>query len=338
MNRRTLLAVALCALCALAGCGAVGSPPTTGETDATQSTGVDGAGANDTALAPQGATLNATVVDVADGDTVDVRLANGTTETVRLVGVDTPEVWVRNTPAEFRGMANTSATRGCLRSWGHRASDYTKRLDGARVTLAFDPNTDRRGYYGRLLAYVYANGTNQNYALVERGLARVYTESDFSRKAAFLGAADAAHDARAGLWQCGAGETDGGADDDGTEDRTSTDTGGDASPLAVASVHADAAGPDGDNLNDEYVVLRNGGDDAIDLGGATVADEADHTYTFPADTTLDAGASLTLHTGSGDDAAGEYYWGSERPIWNNGGDTVIVRSANDTLLARHTYA
>lgn len=34
--------------------------------------------------------LHATVVSVTDGDTVDVEYSNDTTDTVRLLGVDTP--------------------------------------------------------------------------------------------------------------------------------------------------------------------------------------------------------------------------------------------------------
>lgn len=286
-------------------------------------------------------TLNATVVDIADGDTVDVRLANGTEETIRLVGVDTPEVWVANTPGEFRGVPTTSAGRDCLRGWGHNASDYTAaRLAGADVTLAFDPNTDRRGYYGRLLAYVYVNGTNHNAALVEHGLARVYDASDFSRKAAFQRFEAAAYQNRTGLWTCAALGADGrGSTTDGG-DGTAGTSGDAASARGSIDVdaHADAAGPDNENLNDEYVVLRNTGRDRLDFGGVQVSDAVGHTYTFPTGATLAPGASLTLHTGAGTDGHGDYYWSAGSAVWNNGGDTVTVRAANGTTLARQTYA
>ncbi|WP_234402887.1 thermonuclease family protein, partial [Halarchaeum acidiphilum] len=174
MRREIEIALVLCLCCALAGCATHGTSGTDtasaiGETPVANANASDATGANANDPAAFETTLNATVVDVADGDTVDVRLANGTEETVRMVGVDTPEVWVENAPGEFRGVPNTSAGRDCLREWGHHASDYTAaRLAGANVTLAFDSDTDRRGYYGRLLAYVYVNGTNHDAALVER--------------------------------------------------------------------------------------------------------------------------------------------------------------------------
>ena len=339
MRRETGLALVLCLLCVLAGCatGGTGGAGTTalgGNTNGTTTADAGGTanGTSDAGSVAFAGTLNATVVDVADGDTVDVRLANGTEETIRLVGVDTPEVWVANTPREFRGLANTSANRDCLRRWGHEASDYTtSRLAGADVTLAFDPNTDRRGYYGRLLAYVYVNGTNHNAALIDRGLARVYDDSDFSRKPAFQRAETAAYENRTGLWTCSTGEMDGGTSDDMTTGKSRAD-----GPITV-DVHADAAGPDTENLNDEYVVLQNTGDTTLDLGGVQVSDAADHVYTFPDGTTLAPDASLTLHTGEGTDGDGNYYWNAGRPVWNNGGDTVTVRAANGTVLVTHTY-
>jgi len=203
--RRLIVAGALCALCLLAGCAStVGTGQAPAASDA--STGLTDAHAGrsrTTGPAPPGETVSATVVRVADGDTVDVRFANGSADTVRIVGADTPEVWVRNTPDEYAGVPNTTAGRDCLRTWGHRASDFAhRRLGDSEVVLAFDPNTDRRGYYGRLLAYVYVNGTNYDYALVRDGLARVYDASDFTMKSRFARAADAARARREGLWQC----------------------------------------------------------------------------------------------------------------------------------------
>ncbi|MDG5777870.1 lamin tail domain-containing protein [Haloarculaceae archaeon H-GB1-1] len=107
--------------------------------------------------------------------------------------------------------------------------------------------------------------------------------------------------------------------------------------LAVATINADAAGHDGENLNDEYVVFENTGDHALSLGGWQVADEAGHQYTFPEGTTLASGASVTLHTGSGTDTETDRYWGSAQPIWNNGGDTVIVTNADGEVVRRVTY-
>ncbi|MFC4449976.1 lamin tail domain-containing protein [Halorussus aquaticus] len=107
--------------------------------------------------------------------------------------------------------------------------------------------------------------------------------------------------------------------------------------LTVAAVHADARGDEDANLNDEYVVLRNAGDRTLDLSGWTVADEAGHTYAFPERTTLAAGETLTLRTGSGRDGGGDYYWNAGRPVWNNAGDTVFVRTDEGRLVLEVEY-
>jgi micrococcal nuclease len=117
--------------------------------------------------------VEVTVVEVVDGDTIDVRLQNGSGDTVRLLGVDTPEVHAENDPAEFRGVPETEAGRNCLRGRGERASEHaTEELVGETVLLSFDDTEPRRGYYGRLLAYVHVDGDSFNDGLITSGLAR----------------------------------------------------------------------------------------------------------------------------------------------------------------------
>ena len=111
----------------------------------------------------------------------------------------------------------------------------------------------------------------------------------------------------------------------------------DASTLEVAAVHADAEGDDRENLNDEYVIFRNDGEEPLDLSEWTVTDEANHAYSFPAGTALGPGETLTLHTGTGRDGDADLYWRSGSPVWNNDGDTVFVRTAEGELVAEVRY-
>jgi competence protein ComEC len=131
--------------------------------------------------------------------------------------------------------------------------------------------------------------------------------------------------------------TDGGTTTTQTTTAETTTTSSGEQRLTVARVHADAAGADGANLNDEYIVFENTGTGELDLSGWTVADAADHRYTFPEGTTLPAGATVTLHTGSGENTATDYYWGSGSPIWNNGGDTIIVTDADGEAVLTEEY-
>ena len=108
----------------------------------------------------------ARVTHVVDGDTIDVRLPDGDEETVRYIGIDTPETVKPDTPVQCGGP---------------RAHAVNERLVGGRtVTLRFDQ--EPRDVYGRLLAYVYAPGAGHgrrplfvNAELARRGLARTLT-------------------------------------------------------------------------------------------------------------------------------------------------------------------
>lgn len=272
-------------------------------------------------------TVTVTVVDVVDGDTVKVRYENGTRDTVRLLGVDTPEVHSENTPDEFEGVPETDAGRQCLRQYGERASEFAEdALAGQTVRLGFDENEGRRGYYDRLLAYVYLDGDQFNYRLVAEGHARMY-DSEFVERARYATAERTAQEANRGVWNCATSAT---AVADGGETPTDTSDGS----LDI-SLHADAAGADGDNLNDEYVTLTNAGSASLDIGGWTVADAADHVYTVSTGTTLASGESLVIHTGEGRDSTTDRYWGQSSPVWNNDGDTVTVRDETGTTIAVH---
>ncbi|UJA20982.1 hypothetical protein HJD18_12700 [Thermoleophilia bacterium SCSIO 60948] len=132
-----------------------------------------------------GATLNAEVTRVVDGDTFEAELPGGETEDVRMIGVDTPETVDPDEPV------------GC---YGQQASDYTKRtLDGRAVELEL--GAEPRDDYGRLLAYVVLDGESVNAQLLERGLAETLTMAPNDAMAARFAALerDAAAAGR-GLW------------------------------------------------------------------------------------------------------------------------------------------
>lgn len=263
--------------------------------------------------------VNVTVTSVTDGDTVEIAYQNGSTDTVRLLGVDTPEVNGENTPGEYEGVPNTQAGERCLAAAGDDASQYTESaLAGATVTLKFDSAADRRGTYGRLLAYVYVGGENFNLDLVETGNARVY-DSSFSMNETFYAAEDTAQADETGLWTC---RTPGDGGD-----------GGSGTPsLSIDWVYADAA-----DLNDERVKITNDGDSAVEMTGFTLSDAAGHEYAFPDGFALDPGASVWVHSGDGTDDADDLYadFGSE--VWNDGGDTATLSDADGDTVAERTY-
>ena len=315
------VALCLAALVALAGCVGGVPAPDPGAGDAAADSGGTPAPSDG---------VRVTVVRVVDGDTMEIRFDNGTADTVRLLGVDTPEVHSANTPEEFEGVPETAEGERCLRRYGERASAFAaERLDGETVRLRFDAESDRRGYYGRLLGYLVVDGESFNRLLLDEGLARVY-DSRFTERERFDEAESVARSAGTGLWAC-ATDTAAGA--------TTTSTPGAGSGdgrVRIVEVNADAPGDDNENLGEEFVVLENTGAEPLDLSGWTVSDEAGHRYTF-GEFSLDPGERVTLHTGSGTDTATSVYWGRAGAVWNNGGDTVTVRDADGDVVAERSY-
>jgi micrococcal nuclease len=107
------------------------------------------------------------VVKLVDGDTIVIRY-NGKYEKVRLLCVDTPE--------------SVHPDKKQNIPMGKVAARYTqKKLVGKSVDLEFEIKR-LRGYYGRLLAYVFVDGQNLNLDLVRQGLSPYYTKYGKSEK------------------------------------------------------------------------------------------------------------------------------------------------------------
>lgn len=153
-----------------------------------------------------GNVYTATVSGVTDGDTVDVDFPDGTTEEIRMLGMDTPET-KRNSKyeriQEWEGIEDDRY----LSNWGETAKDYAKsQLDGETVSVIFDENEPVRDAYGRLLAYVHydrtgdgSRDTDYNYEMVAQGYARVY-DSGLTRHESYWDAEQNARQNGTGVW------------------------------------------------------------------------------------------------------------------------------------------
>lgn len=130
----------------------------------------------------------ATVSGIADGDTIEVH-RRGRTEDVRLIGIDTPEVYL----GEECGGAQASAS-------------IKRMLEiGDRVHLVRDRSQDNRDRYGRLLRYVEHRGRDVGRRQIRKGWAAVYVfETAFDRLPTYRSAESAAESRRRGVWgRCG---------------------------------------------------------------------------------------------------------------------------------------
>lgn len=121
-----------------------------------------------------------------DGDTIAVNM-NGSVETIRMIGVDTPETHKPNTPVQC---------------YGADAANFTKSLIGnSSVRLQADPLDTNRDRYGRLLRYVYLpDGRMVETELISNGYGFAYTLFPFQKKAEFVADMQAAQTAKKGLW------------------------------------------------------------------------------------------------------------------------------------------
>lgn len=129
------------------------------------------------------------VTKFSDGDTITVDM-NGTQESVRLIGVDTPE---------------THDPRKSVQCYGQAASDFTKKLIGQnRVRLEADPTNTNRDRYDRLLRYVYLpDGTLVNAEIIKQGYGFAYTYFPFTKLEEFKAYQATAEKEGQGLWtQC----------------------------------------------------------------------------------------------------------------------------------------
>lgn len=129
------------------------------------------------------------VIEVVDGDTIVVAFANGATDTVRLLGVDTPET--------------KHPTKG-VECFGPEAAAFTERRLLGRV-VRLESDVERRDVYGRRLAYVYLHGERFDDELLRRGYARflVIPPNDAHGRE-LLAAELGARGERRGLWgECG---------------------------------------------------------------------------------------------------------------------------------------
>lgn len=132
-----VVAAAVIVIAVVAGAfGAGGSAGTSGTSNAA-APAAGGAPASSSSSALQ----EATAVRVVDGDTLKVRLADGTEHSVRLVGIDTPESVAED------------ESRNCEE--GVIASDFTKSLVAPQQTIWLQRDVSDTDKYGRLLRYVW---------------------------------------------------------------------------------------------------------------------------------------------------------------------------------------
>jgi micrococcal nuclease len=128
------------------------------------------------------------VVKVVDGDTIKVNI-KGQIETVRLIGLDTPEI---------------VDPRKTVQCFALEASNKAKEmLSDKNVKLETDSTQGELDKYGRLLRYVFLeDGTLYNKFMIAEGYAHEYTyqSNPYKYQAEFIAAEVSARENQKGLW------------------------------------------------------------------------------------------------------------------------------------------
>lgn len=125
------------------------------------------------------------IVRVIDGDTLKVQLTDGKTETVRIIGINTPE---------------SVDPRKRVQCFGPEASERMHAFaEGKGVTLEAGSGDDRDDY-SRLLRYVRLDGMDLGARMIAEGYARHYSFFPHARMDAYAALESRAKEAGLGLW------------------------------------------------------------------------------------------------------------------------------------------
>jgi len=256
---------------------------------------------------------DATVVAVSEGDWLTYRTAAGSRRTVHLAGIDAPGTDGAD-PARFDGVLTGSRGRTCLAEQGRRALlDTRSLLVGESVTVR-SVETER----GVPSAVLAMDGQSINRQLVERGDAR-------ATDGRYADAERAARSAKRGVWSCATVEPS-------RPLRESNEPG-----VRIAAVHPNPPGDDGVALADEYVVVENVGEKAVDLSDWYLTDGDGKTYFFFDGQTLRPGERLVVHVGAGRDTDGHVYWDASTPVLDNDHETLTLVDGDTDRTIRLSY-
>jgi micrococcal nuclease len=142
----------------------------------------------------------ATIVKIIDGDTYKINY-NGKTESVRLIGIDTPES--RANQKAKRDAKKSGESLKQITALGKQATQYVKSIINPGDEVKIELDVQERDKYGRILGYVYLkNGTLLNEKIIRDGYAQVMTvPPNVKYQEKFLAAQQEARNNNRGLWK-----------------------------------------------------------------------------------------------------------------------------------------
>lgn len=238
-------------------------------------------------------------------------------ETARVVSVyDGDTVTLDNGDKVRLRWVNTPERRP-PEAYADEAKHLTERIVlGREVRLLVQEGETRDGY-GRLLAGLQTDRYNLSIRLLEEGYGHLFIiPPEDTDMAPFLAAQQSARDALRGIW--------------------STDRYQGA--LHITSFHADARGPDEQNVNGEYMRVCNVTTGPVDLLGFTLVADGRQRFELP-HMVLPPGHTVLIHSGHGvhqTDPASQMhvYLGLPRPLWDNDRAEAVIVGPGDRVVDR----
>ncbi len=86
---------------------------------------------------------------------------------------------------------------------------------------------------------------------------------------------------------------------------------------------------------DQWVEIANEGTGSVDLTGWTLMNMENQTYSFPANFTLEAGSTVRVHSGRGDNTSSDLW--SSTLQWGEMGDTATLKDATGKIISEYGY-
>ena len=169
--------------------------------------------------------------------------------------------------------------------------------------------------YGRKLRYVYYKDIFVNLEMVKRGFANIFTyPPDVKYSEQFLEAERYARGNDLGLWKSSKIDT------------------------VSIKIFFNARGNDNENINGEFVIIENIGQEILDTSNWTIKDSGTNIYRFASykfkpDTRI-SGEGKDRNE---DDDEWYLFWESPRPVWNNDHDTLYLRDEEGLLVGIYNY-
>lgn len=184
-------------------------------------------------------------------------------------------------------------------------------VEGKKVKLEFDNLLFDQ--FGRLLSYVFVDNIFVNYQLLKEGYAiyeKIYPNKKYCDK--LIEAENFAKDNKIGIWK---------------ESNIK---------LKIVNINYDAEGDDNENLNGEWVVIKNVEIMPVNMKDFTLRDITNHIFIFP-EIIIYSNETVYIYTGCGENSYNSLYWCSNKAIWNNDFDTAFLYDPFGNLIDTYNY-